>query len=283
MPELPEVETVKNTLKKQILNKTIKNVEVLWNLIEYPEVEEFKNKIIDQTVIDIKRKGKWLMFELNDYYLLSHLRMEGKFFLKNNNDTINKHEHIIFYFDDNSQLRYHDTRKFGKMHLIEKDKVYDTKPLNELGLEPWDENLNIKYLKEKYKIKKLPIKTTLLDQSIITGIGNIYADEILFLSNINPLCESKNLTYDQLEKIIRNTRYVLGEAIKMGGTTIRSYQSSEGVHGKFQNNLLVHNHEGEDCPLCGNKISKVKVNGRGTYFCGKCQKLKKQKNKNVKK
>lgn len=271
MPELPEVETVKNTLKQQVLNKTIKSVEVLWNLIDYPTVEEFKKQIINQTIIDIKRKGKWLMFELNDYYLLSHLRMEGKYHIRKKGDSIGKHEHIIFTFNDNSELRYNDTRKFGKFHLIEKDKVYNMKPLNELGLEPWDNNLDIDYLKDKYNNKRLPIKTVLLDQSIITGIGNIYADEILFLSHINPLKKCNELSDIELNNIIKYTKEVLESAIKLGGTTIRSYESSEGVHGKFQNNLYVHNHEKDKCPNCNTIIIKTKINGRGTYYCPNCQ------------
>ena len=272
MPELPEVETVKNTLKLQVLDKTIKQVDVLWNLIDYPSVDEFKKNIVNQTIIDIKRKGKWLMFELNDYYLLSHLRMEGKYHIRKCGDKIGKHEHIIFTFNDNSELRYNDTRKFGKFHLIEKDKVYNMKPLNELGLEPWDNNLDIDYLKDKYNNKKLPIKTVLLDQSIITGIGNIYADEILFLSHINPLRKCCDLNNVELNNIIKYTREVLEHAIELGGTTIRSYESSEGVHGKFQNNLYVHNHEGDKCPNCNEIIIKTKVNGRGTYYCTNCQK-----------
>ena len=271
MPELPEVETVKNSLKKLVLNKTIIGVDVLYNLIDYPSLDEFKLKIINQTINDIKRRGKWLMFELNDYYLLSHLRMEGKYHIRNNSDKIEKHEHVIFRFSDNTDLRYNDTRKFGKFHLIDKDKVYSTNPLNELGLEPWDDNLNIDYLKNKYKNKKLPIKTVLLDQSIITGIGNIYADEILFLSCINPLKKCNELNDLELENIIKYTKEVLEKAIKLGGTTIKSYESSEGVHGRFQNNLLVHNQN--ICPNCGNIINKIKVNGRGTYYCINCQKM----------
>lgn len=271
MPELPEVETVKNTLKLEILNKTIKCVEILYNLIDYPGVDEFKKQIKNQTIIDIKRRGKWLMFELNDYYLLSHLRMEGKYHIRKYGDKIDKHEHLIFRFNDDTELRYNDTRKFGKFHLIEKDKVYKVEPLCDLGLEPWDIDLNINYLKEKYKSKKLPIKTVLLNQSIITGIGNIYADEILFLSGINPLKKCNELSDLELNNIIKYTKEVLEKAIELGGTTIKSYESSEGVHGKFQNNLLVHNKD--ICPNCGNIINKIKVNGRGTYYCENCQKM----------
>ena len=271
MPELPEVETVRRTLKDKILHQTIDDVDIIYDkIIEYPEYKEFKKRIKNQTINDIKRKGKWLMFELDDYYMLSHLRMEGKYFLKKDEPVL-KHEHIIFYLNNGKTLRYHDTRKFGKIHLIEKDKVYNQKPLNELGLEPWDSNLTIDYLKDKYKNKKIPIKTLLLDQSIITGIGNIYADEILFLSHINPLKKGLELCDKELANIIHNTRKVLSEATQMGGTTIRSYESSEGVHGRFQNNLLVHNHEGDKCPECSHIIKKIKVNGRGTYYCDNCQ------------
>lgn len=268
MPELPEVETVKNTLKRQIVGKQIINVDILYNMIEKPDVETFKKLIKNQTIIDIKRRGKFLMFELNDYYLLSHLRMEGKYFI---DGELTLHDHVIFHFKEGF-LKYNDTRKFGRMYLIKKEEVYNTKPLCELGLEPWDEHLDYKYLQDKLKNKKLPIKTILLDQRIIVGIGNIYADEILFKSKINPLRKGSELTRKELDNIIKYTKEILSEAIKLGGTTIKSYESSRGVHGKFQNNLLVHNHEGDKCPNCKSKIVKIRVNGRGTYYCNKCQK-----------
>ena len=154
MPELPEVETVKNNLKKILVNKTIVGVNVIYDkIIEYPTQEEFKKKIINEKINDIKRRGKWLMFELDHYYLLSHLRMEGKYHIRKIGSKIEKHEHISFLLNDNTELRYCDTRKFGRMHLIEKENILNQKPLNELGLEPWDNNLNTKYLKEKYKNK----------------------------------------------------------------------------------------------------------------------------------
>lgn len=270
MPELPEVETVKETLKRQILNRTIQKADIYWNnIIATPEVKVFQKQIQNQKIIDIKRRGKWLLFELNDYYLLSHLRMEGKYFLKKE-EPLSKHEHVIFHLDNGSQLRYHDTRKFGKMYLLDKKGVMDEKPLNELGLEPWDKELTAEYLKEKLKNKKLPIKTVLLDQSIIAGIGNIYDDEILFRSKINPQKQANQLKEKDLENIIINTKITLEKAITLGGTTIRSYTSSEGVHGRFQNELLIHTKE--ICPECGEKVTKIVVGGRGTYYCKKCQK-----------
>ena len=198
--------------------------------------------------------------------------MEGKYFFKTKEDKLKKHEHVIFNLDKSKQLRYHDTRKFGKMHLIKKEDFNNYEVIQELGLEPWDERLNIKYLKDKYKNKRLPIKTVILDQSIITGIGNIYADEILFLSGINPLTKANKLKDKELENIIHNTKITLEKAISEGGTTIRSYTSDEGVSGKFQNNLYVHQREKEKCLNCGSEIIKIKVGGRGTYYCPNCQK-----------
>lgn len=273
MPELPEVETVRQSLKIRLINKKIKSVRVLWdNIIAYPSKEDFIKTITDKTIIDIQRRGKFLMFDLNDYYLLSHLRMEGKYFFKNKDEVIDKHEHIIFDLDDDIELRYKDTRKFGKMYLINKSEINSIGPLVNLGLEPWDDNLTSDYLLDKYKNKKLPIKSVLLDQSIIVGIGNIYADEILFLSKINPLKKCNLINDKEANDIIKYTREVLEKAIKMGGTTIRTYSSVDGVHGLFQQELLVHGKDKGFCPVCNSKINKIKVGGRGTYYCPICQK-----------
>ena len=271
MPELPEVETVKNKLKQLVLDKRIVNVNVLYpKIIEYPEVYKFKKQLEKQIIKDIKRRGKWLIFELSDYYLLSHLRMEGKYVIRNKDDAYDKHEHVEFVFSDNKALRYKDTRKFGRMYLYKREDALNNKPLNELGLEPWDSNLNINYLRNKMSKKRLPIKTLLLDQSIMVGLGNIYVDEVLFLSKLNPNLKYNELTDADLEKIIDNSKIVLEKAIKMGGTTIRTYESSEGVHGMFQDKLLVHNQQ--VCKKCGSEIVKTRIGGRGTYYCPKCQK-----------
>lgn len=273
MPELPEVETVKEALKHKILGKKIKDVKIYYSkIIEYPTNDEFIKKLIGETIIDIKRRGKWLMFETTNYYLLSHLRMEGKYNYKKLGDELNKHEHVEFIFSDDTSLRYQDTRKFGRMYLYDKKEALEKPPLNELGLEPWDKELTTSYLKEQYKNKKKEIKSVLLDQSIITGIGNIYADEILFLSRINPYKKASSLKEKDLNNIIENTKKVLEAAIKDGGTTIKSYTSEEGVHGRFQQNLFVHQRKGEECKECGNTIEKVVIGGRGTYYCKRCQK-----------
>lgn len=273
MPEKPEVITVVKSLKNKIIGKIIQNVDVYWNnIIASPSVKEFKNKLKNQKINNITTRGKWIVIHLDNYVLLIHLRMEGKFFFRNKKDKIEKHEHVVFTFTDGIQMRFHDVRKFGKMHLLNKDNYLNESPLKDMGYEFDDKNLTDKYLYNKLQNKSIPIKTSLLDQSIITGIGNIYDDEILFLSKINPNRKSNTITIKECKKIIDNTNIVLNKAIKLGGTTIKSFTSSEGVHGLFQNELLVHGKKNGVCPTCGENIKNIKINGRGTYYCNKCQK-----------
>ena len=269
MPELPEVETVRRVLKKQIVGKTIKKVDIFYKGIIETNLDDFKKNIINQKFIDIKRLGKYLIFELNDYYLVSHLRMEGKYFIKPESDKIEKHEHVIFYLDDIT-LRYHDTRKFGRMYLVDKDKLYTDTPLSHIGKEP--NELTSDYLLEKLNRNK-PIKTLLLDQDIIAGIGNIYADEICFFSKIHPKTLGNKLKKKDIDNIIKYTNEILDKSIENGGTTIRSYTSSLGVIGHNQDYLMVHKREKEPCKICNSIIVKTTVGGRGTYYCPKCEKV----------
>lgn len=273
MPEKPEVITVAKKLEKRLIGRKIESVKVLWpNIIMDLSVSNFENKLKNEEILAISTRGKWLVFHLTNYLLLVHLRMEGKFFFRGKDEELKKHEHVIFTLNNNETLRFHDTRKFGKMKILPKEGYEEEEPFLSLGLEVWDKGLDANYLREKLSKKSLPIKTTLLDQTIITGIGNIYADEILFLSKIHPLTPSKDLTECELVAILENSQVVLDKAIEEGGTTIHSYTSEEGVTGLFQNYLLVHSKEGEKCTVCGSKIIKIKVGGRGTYFCNICQK-----------
>lgn len=273
MPEKPEVITVANTLKDKLIGKKITGCNIYWdNIIAYPSTDEFKKKIIEQKINDIKTRGKFIVMTLDNDSLLIHLRMEGKFTFRKINDDRNKHEHVEFILNKEISFRYHDVRKFGKMYLIPTKDLEKVKPLCDLGLEFDDKNLTKEYLYKKIHNKKLPIKTVLLDQSIITGIGNIYDDEILFMSKISPLRKASDITLEECDLIIKNCREVLRKAIKLGGTTIRSFTSSEGVHGLFQNELLVHSKGGKPCPVCGNILLKTRVGGRGTHYCATCQK-----------
>ena len=273
MPEKPEVITVAKSLKTMLLKHRIMDCNIYWdNIIAYPTKEEFQEQIKNQIINSISTRGKFIVIELNDYSLLIHLRMEGKFLFRRESDKIEKHEHVEFILEDGTSFRYQDVRKFGKMYLIPKDQTYKIRPLSELGLEYNDKNLTKDYLYEKFKNKKLPIKTVLLDQKIITGIGNIYADEILFKSKISPTRKASTLTKKDCSNIITNCNVILEKAIEKGGTTIKSFTSQEGVHGLFQNELLVHGRENKACPNCNSNIIKIRIGGRGTYYCSKCQK-----------
>lgn len=271
MPELPEVQTIIDTLKTLVLNKKIIDIKILYENIIEGDRKEFKEKIVNHYIEDIKRRGKYLIFELNDdITFYSHLRMEGKYFVQDKNEPINKHIHVIFEFDDGLELRYQDTRKFGRMALIKRDTDY--KDFRGLGVEPFSDDFNFDYCKAYLKNKNKPIKTMLLEQSFIAGIGNIYADEILFMMGVNPKRSAKDLSDENINDLIKYTREILAKAIKAGGSTIRSYTSSLGVTGLFQLSLNVHTKEGEKCPRCNQTIIKTVVGQRGTYYCPGCQK-----------
>ena len=223
------------------------------------------------TFQEINRRGKWLLFDLGEYYLCSHLRMEGKYFIKSHNDKIDKHEHVIFELDDGYDLRYADVRKFGRMILVKKEDLESIEGVHKQGIEPIDNKLTKEYLYEKFHNKKLPLKELLLDQTIISGLGNIYADEVAFGAKLNPLIEGNKLSLDDCQRIISSAKKIINKAIEEGGTTIRSYTSSLGVIGNYQNYLMVHKREGQPCPICGSDIKRIKVGGRSTYYCPKCQ------------
>ena len=270
MPELPEVETVKNQLKKIILNKKIIKVEFLHEKIFNGAIKDIEEALINNEIIEIERYGKYLVFILKDKYnLISHLRMEGKYHYRKDSSDILKHEHVIFYFNDGSTLRYHDTRKFGRMDLRLKEEYLLVDPLHKLGKEPKDMLSGELY--EILKNKNVLIKPALLDQTVISGIGNIYADEVLFMSRVHPERNTQTITKAEADLMTESAKIVFEKAIKLGGTTIKSFSATE-IDGLFQNELLVHTKENELCPVCSNIIIKTKVRGRGTYICEKCQK-----------
>ncbi len=264
MPELPEVETVKRYLKEHILNKRIVKVDILYEKIIQNETSYFKNSLINDEFINILRKGKYLIFETNNNYLISHLRMEGKFNFYKNNYNLGKHDHIIINFED-SFLVYNDVRKFGRMEIIDKNDLNEY--FSKLGLEP--QELTYNYLKNKLN-KNIDIKSLLLNQSIILGLGNIYANEILFFSKINPFKTGKDLTKDEIERIIKYSQIVINDAIDKKGTTIKSFTSALDIKGEYQKFLKVHMKK--QCSVCDNEIIKVKIKGRSSYYCKICQK-----------
>jgi len=275
MPELPEVETVKETLKLAILGKTVEAIIVRYDkMIRDVCVQDFAHRLTGQTLMAIDRYGKYLFFKFQDVTMISHLRMEGKYSVKPITDPIEKHEHIIIAFTDQTSLRYHDTRKFGTMELVAPGMELKTKSIQAMGPEPFDEGFTPAYLSQRIKQSIRPVKSFLLDQSVVSGLGNIYVDEVLFLARIHPETPVKSLENKDLINIISASRMVLKKAIELGGTTIRSYLSSLGVSGRFQNELNVHMRKDEPCHQCGTLIIKTKVGGRGTYVCPTCQRRK---------
>ena len=270
MPELPEVQTVLDTLESRIRDKEITDIRILYEPIVECSKRTFRKKLIGQHFRNFRRRGKYLLFEMDDITLVSHLRMEGKYFIVDDSYPLSKHDHVIFYLDDGMQLRYNDVRKFGRMELLEKKDNYDD--FKNLGPEPFSNAFNKEYIRTYLQDKKLPIKQVLLDQSFVAGIGNIYADEILFATRLHPNTPACHLDEEDYSHLISQTRKILNKAIKAGGTTIRSYTSSLGVTGRFQLSLSVHTME--KCKVCGSDIRKIAVGGRGTYYCEKCQIIK---------
>ncbi|ELK47273.1 DNA-formamidopyrimidine glycosylase [Halobacillus sp. ACCC02827] len=275
MPELPEVETVRRTLHHLAIGKEIASVSVYWgNIIKHPQdPKEFDRLLRGQTIRDIERKGKFLIFQLDDLSLVSHLRMEGKFGVYESSMEKPKHTHVIFHFTDGTELRYNDVRKFGTMHAFRKGEESSVKPLVQLGPDPFEEAFTLDYFYMKLMKTSRNMKAVLLDQSIVAGLGNIYVDEALFRAKVHPERIANTLTREEAAKVREASIAVILEAIEQGGTTIRSYLNSQGEIGMFQQKLRVYGKQDEDCVECGTPIEKRKVSGRGTHICPNCQRL----------
>lgn len=267
MPELPEVETVRRTLKNLILNHKIQDISIRYDRIIDGDPDQFVETLRGQTVRDIGRMGKYLIFFLDKNAFISHLRMEGKYLFVTPGQELNKHEHITFHLSEGMELRYHDTRKFGRMKLTEADACYLEEPLCKLGPEPWLAKADDIY--QRIHKSSIPLKTLLLDQTILAGIGNIYANEICFRMRINPETPGNRISRKRTEEMLEAAKEILDAAIVQGGTTVHSFDAN-GISGLFQTELQVHMQKA--CPVCGTKITKKAVHGRGTYFCPVCQK-----------
>lgn len=277
MPELPEVESVVQGLNQMILGEEIKRVEVRWpRIIESPAVVDFKRQLVGQVIEEVKRRGKFILFYLTDYVLISHLRMEGKYQVvhpdyEDGDSFDTKHTHVIFHLGSGKELRYLDVRKFGRMSLVTKGQEFAHKSLAKLGPEPVTQEFKLHEMQEFLTRRTKAIKGVLLDQHLVVGIGNIYADEILYKAKIHPMRPANSLTAQEEEILYETILSILAKAIKKGGTTIRSYENAFGENGNYQNHLKVYGKTGTACPLCNTAIEKIKVVGRGTHYCPACQ------------
>lgn len=272
MPELPEVETVRKGLEQLVLEKQIENVIVDWGrIIESPEVDEFIHTLVGQKITGVDRRGKFLIFKLTHNDMISHLRMEGKFEYHQQTDEIKKHTHVRFQFNDGTELRYLDVRKFGRFNLEQKDQGETYKGIQKLGPEPILPDFDLEVFRKQIKKKQKFIKPLLLDQTLVTGLGNIYVDEVLYKSCIHPEQIASKLTDKEINILHEAIIDVLATAVEAGGTTIRTYKNALGDAGHFQVFLSAYGKQGELCLRCGHTIEKIKVAQRGTHFCPVCQ------------
>lgn len=272
MPELPEVENVRRSLESLVVGKTISSVDVrLPRIIRTPDdVLQFQLLLTDCTIDGVGRRGKYLLFDVPPYTLVSHLRMEGQYRVAKHGEEEAKHTHVVFHFTDGTELRYRDVRQFGTMDLIAPGQSLP-EGLGSLGPEPFDPLLTPDALYQRLHRRSAPIKAVLLDQTVIAGLGNIYVDECLFRVGIHPERSAARLTRKQCVALLPAIRDVLQEAIEAGGSSIKTYVDGYGRHGGFQMELNVYAREGQPCRVCGTEIVKSRVAGRGTHVCPMCQ------------
>jgi formamidopyrimidine-DNA glycosylase len=279
MPELPEVETVRRTLERLVRGKSIAEVEVLLpRIIRRPaEPEAFTRALVGQSIQRIERRGKFLQFILDDMILISHLRMEGRYGLFTPIDHVEKHTHVIFRFTDQTELRYKDVRQFGTMDLWRFDEVEQSSPLAKLGVEPLSEAFTFKTFVTRFQGRTTKIKPLLLNQEIITGLGNIYVDEVLHQARIHPEQTADTLSRQAWRRLYEAIRDILGKAVDAGGSSVKSYVDGQGEQGTFQAQLHVYGRQGQACVRCGAVILKMVVGGRGTHLCPSCQSVRRRK------
>jgi len=270
VPELPEVETIARDLRRADLpGQTITGTRVLWERsVATPNVMAFRERLVGRTVEAVLRRGKFLRFDLSrDETLLIHLRMTGRLYIVPSRDEVLPHLRISFDLANGRQLRFHDMRKFGRVYLL----CDPQSVLGKLGPEPLDEAFSASDFSARLRRRRKMLKPLLLDQQFIAGIGNIYADEALFLASLHPCRRAHDLTDAEAEALYHAIRRVLVAALRDRGTTLNDYRTVTGQPGQHQESLLVFRRDGEPCPRCGHAIERLKVGGRGTHICPLCQ------------
>ena len=286
MPELPEVEIVKLSLKKSVQFKKISNVIIKNKNLRFKIEKNLKKNVINKLINNISRKSKYLIVNFeNNEHLLIHFGMSGTLLYVESNNKFKtnlsfyhsknlpkKHNHIYFLFNG-FEIIYNDPRRFGFIKYFSSNEKLNFFFRNK-GPEPLDGSFKFNYLKEYLKNKNKNIKNFLLDQNFVSGIGNIYASEILFYSKINPLKKGKHINNCEIRRIIKNSKYVLNKAIKKGGSTIRDFKSTQGNKGTYQNEFMVYNRKNKNCKTkkCKQKIIKLVISNRSTFMCKYCQK-----------
>jgi len=274
MPELPEVETIVQDLKKQIKGQKIERVEIKDPKSVGYQAKDFVKKVTGRRITEIKRRAKLLIFTLDkSLFLLIHLKISGQLIVHQAKDELDKYTRVVFYLSSGKKLYFNDLRKFGYLKLFDKNGFQkELKRLN-FGLEPLEKDFTLAAftaLLEKRRNK--PIKPLLMEQSLIAGIGNIYASESCFLAGIKPTRLASSLKKEEKIKLFQSIKKILRQAIKYRGTSVDNYVDAEGREGKFESHLKVYGRQGEKCYRCGHLIKRITQNSRSTYYCPYCQK-----------
>ena len=269
MPELPEVETTKRGIEPYLRNQTIEKIKVRNNKLRIPFNQSLAKNIINTEIKEIKRRAKYIIFEFsNSFSIVIHLGMTGNLRVSKQIKYL-KHDHIIFYLSSGNVLIYNDVRRFGLIQVYRTNESFFL--LDNNGPDPFEKGANADYLFNKIKNSTASIKSILLNHKVISGIGNIYASEILFATNISPTRKGKEVSYDECKKILKESKKILLKAIKAGGTTLNDYFNAESKPGYFKIQLKAYGRDGEKCSNCESKILKITQNGRSTYFCKESQ------------
>ena len=289
MPELPEVETVVRGLNRLILKKKIAQVKHDWPK-SFPNLEKDVNDfMIGAEISKVQRRGKAIIIKLNNgWALVTHLRMTGQMVYRGEenwgaghpnddflNDLPNKSTRVEIDFEDQTKLFFNDQRKFGYMKLLPEPEIEELSFFQKLGPEPLEDNFTVEIFKERLlKKKNSLIKPTILNQSVIAGVGNIYADEALWRAKIHPETRIKDFSNVDFKNLHESIRFVMNKSIEKGGSTDRNYVNADGSRGNYLEYAAVYHKNGQPCKRCGTEISKIRVGGRGTHFCENCQKIK---------
>jgi formamidopyrimidine-DNA glycosylase len=269
MPELPEVETTVNELRPLVAGKQITGVEALKSSsIAEPSAEEFQKRLQGSRIIELNRRGKHIIFTLdNGLFLIVHLRMTGSLMVKPESEEPDKFIRIIIHLDNKTAIHFRDVRRFGRMWLVEDINTI----VGKLGLEPLEEDFTPQALGKILKERKTPVKSLLLDQTLIAGIGNMYADEALFQSGIHPVRPANSLTVSEVKKLNASIKSVLKKGILNKGASTDTFFRPDGARGAAHLEFQVAHRKGEECPVCGGPVERILVGQRSTFFCPKCQ------------
>lgn len=270
MPELPEVETTLRGILPHIEKQTITNVVVRQYQLRWPIPSNLSHILIDKMIVHAERRAKYLLLKTDRGTLIIHLGMSGHLRILNSHQPPNKHDHVDIVFQNNKTLRFTDPRRFGSFLWVEGDPDKHIM-LKHLGIEPLTKNFTGHYLWQRAQGRIIPIKSLLMDNKIVTGIGNIYATEALFAAQIHPSTPANSLSVERLEKLVRSSKQILRQAIKRGGTTLKDFINSDGKPGYFSNQLKVYGRAGLPCLICHTTLQIMQIGQRSTVYCNHCQ------------